>query len=118
MSREFISRLVTFAFQFFVFEVPQDDEWTSTYLLCHGPKAIARADVRRALRQQSQALCQERAPRRSFRWLEPPRSPQEVKIESFPLLEESDLLSDPAAVQEQEDQLLKPSPNPAAPEQR
>ena len=80
--------------------------------------AIARADVRRALRQQSQALCQERAPRRSFRWLEPPRSPQEVKIESFPLLEESDLLSDPAAVQEQEDQLLKPSPNPAAPEQR
>ena len=80
--------------------------------------AIARADVLRALRQQSQALCQERAPRRSFRWLEPPRSPQEVKIESFPLLEESDLLSDPAAVQEQEDQLLKPSQNPAAPEQR
>ena len=80
--------------------------------------AVARADVRRALRQQSQALCLERAPRRSFRWLEPPRSPQEVKTESFPLLEESDLLSDPAAVQEQEDQLLKPSPKPVAPEQR
>jgi len=79
--------------------------------------AVARADVRRALRQQSQALCLERAPRSSFRWLEPPRSPQEVKTESFPLLEESDLLSDPAAVQEQEDQLLKPSKNPAAPEQ-
>jgi len=79
--------------------------------------AVTRADVRRALRQQSQALCLERAPRRSFRWQEPPRSPQEVKTESFPLLEESDLLSDPAAVQEQEDQLLKPSKNPAAPEQ-
>ena len=37
------------AFQFFVFEVPQDDEWTSTYLLCHGPKAIARADVVRIM---------------------------------------------------------------------
>jgi len=80
--------------------------------------AVARADVRRALRQQNQALCMERAPRSSFRWQEPPRSPQEVKAESFPLLEESDLLSDPQAVQEQEDQLLKPSQNPAAPEQR
>ena len=80
--------------------------------------AVARADVRRAQRQQSQALCLERAPRSSFRWQEPPHSPQEVKTESFPLLEQSDLLSDPAAVQEQEDQLLKPSPNPAAPEQR
>ena len=80
--------------------------------------AVARADVRRALRQQNQDLCQERAPRRSFRWLEPPRSPQEVKTENFPLLEQSDLLSDPAAVEEQEDQLLKPSPSPAAPEQR
>lgn len=80
--------------------------------------AVARADVRRDLRQQSQALCLERAPRSSFRWQEPPHSPQEVKTESFPLLEQSDLLSDPAAVQEQEDQLLKPSPNPAAPEQR
>ncbi len=37
------------AFQFFVFEVPQDDEWTSTYLLCHGPKAIARADILRIM---------------------------------------------------------------------
>jgi len=80
--------------------------------------AVARADVRRALRQQNQALCLERAPRSSFRWLEPPSNPREVKTESFPLLEESDLLSDPAAVQEQEDQLLKPSPNLAAPEQR
>lgn len=37
------------AFQFFVFEVPQDDHWTSTYLLCHGPKAIARADIMRIM---------------------------------------------------------------------
>lgn len=37
------------AFQFFVFEVPQDDHWTSTYLLCHGPKAIARSDILRIM---------------------------------------------------------------------
>ena len=37
------------AFQFFVFEVPQDDEWTSTYLLCHGPKAVSRADILRIM---------------------------------------------------------------------
>ncbi len=37
------------AFQFFVFEVPQDDEWTSTYLLCHGEKAISRADILRIM---------------------------------------------------------------------
>ena len=80
--------------------------------------AVARADVRRSLRQQNQALCQARAPRSTFRWLEPPRSPQEVKTESFPLLEESDLLSDPQAVQEQEDQLLKPSQKPVPPTQR
>lgn len=72
-------------------------------------QAVARADVRRALRQQSQALCQQRSPRSSFRWLEPPRSPKEVKAESFPLLEQSDLLRDPTAEQEQEDQLLNPA---------
>jgi len=72
-------------------------------------QAVARADVRRALRQQSQALCQQRSPRSSFRWLEPPRSPKDVKAESFPLLEQSDLLRDPTAEQQQEDQLLKPA---------
>lgn len=37
------------AFQFFVLEVPQDDHVTSTYLLCHGPKPINRADILRIM---------------------------------------------------------------------
>ncbi|MEX0589359.1 MAG: hypothetical protein WD136_08895, partial [Cyanobium sp.] len=37
-------------------------------------QAVARADVQRALRQQSEALCRERAPRSSFAWVEPPRN--------------------------------------------
>lgn len=37
------------AFQFFVFEVPQNDHVTSTYLLCHGPKAIERKDILRIM---------------------------------------------------------------------
>ena len=72
-------------------------------------QAVGRADVRRALRQQTQALCQQRAPRSSFRWLEPPRQNKDVTAERFPLLEQSDLLSDPAAEQQQEEQLLKPA---------
>ncbi|WP_254979774.1 hypothetical protein [Cyanobium sp. ATX 6A2] len=70
--------------------------------------AVARSDVRRALREQSEALCQARDPRRSFRWLEPPRSADEVKAEALPLLQEEDLLSDPETVQRQEEQLLNP----------
>ena len=80
--------------------------------------AVARADVRRSLHKQNQALCHDRAPRSTFRWLEPPRNPQEVKAERFPLFEEADLLSDPADLQEQEDQLLKPSQTTPAPNQR
>jgi hypothetical protein len=79
-------------------------------------QAVARADVRRALREQSEALCRERAPRTSFSWVEPPRSAQEIKPESYPLLEEPDLLSDPNAVLEQEERLLQPAPTaPAQP---
>jgi hypothetical protein len=72
---------------------------------------VARDDVRRALRQQSEALCQALDPKRSFQWLEPPLSPEQVKVEKFPLLEEPDLLSEPAAVQRQEDALLNGTPN-------
>ncbi|MEB3353538.1 MAG: hypothetical protein VKM34_04795 [Cyanobacteriota bacterium] len=68
--------------------------------------AVARADVRRALRRQSEALCRQLAPKRSFRWLEPPRNPTEVKAERWPMLQESDLLSDPAAIEALENQLL------------
>jgi phthalate 4,5-dioxygenase oxygenase subunit len=37
------------SFQFFVFEVPQDDHNTSTYLVCHGPKRVERADILRIM---------------------------------------------------------------------
>ncbi|MCH9714422.1 MAG: hypothetical protein K0U63_07740 [Cyanobacteria bacterium] len=74
--------------------------------------AVARQDVRRALQQQSAALCRQREPRRSFRWLEPPRNADQVREEAFPMLEEPELLSDPGAIEEQETQLLNRE-NPA-----
>lgn len=70
--------------------------------------AVARGEVRSALRRESEALCRSRDPRRSFRWLEPPRRAEEVTAESFPLLQEEDLLSDPKAVEEQENRLVNP----------
>jgi phthalate 4,5-dioxygenase oxygenase subunit len=33
------------AYQFFLFEVPQDDSRTSTYLICHGQKPIERSEI-------------------------------------------------------------------------
>ena len=37
------------AFQFFVFEVPQSDTVTSTYIVAHGPKPIDRAEIIRIM---------------------------------------------------------------------
>jgi phthalate 4,5-dioxygenase oxygenase subunit len=37
------------AFQFYVFEVPQDDFKTSTYLICHGDKPVDREDIKRIM---------------------------------------------------------------------
>ena len=68
-------------------------------------QAVSRSDVQRALRAESEALCQARAPRSRFQWQEPPRKPQEVKPQRYPLLEEPDLLSDPNAVERSEQQL-------------
>ncbi len=70
--------------------------------------AVSRADVSRALRRQSEALCKARAPRSSYRWVEPPRKAGDVKASSFPLLEGPDLISDPNEVLRREDQLLNP----------
>ena len=82
-------------------------------------QAVARADVRRALRQQSEALCRQRSPRSSFTWVEPPRNAGEIKPEPYPLLEEPDLLSDPNAVLEQEERLLgAPALQPQLPDSR
>jgi hypothetical protein len=75
-------------------------------------QAVGRADVQRALRAESEALCRTRAPRSRFQWQEPPRRPQDVKAQSFPLLEEPDLLSDPNAVERSEQQLLQGGQNP------
>ena len=75
--------------------------------------AVARADVRRALRRQSEALCKDRAPRSSYRWIEPPRQASEIKASSFPMLEGPELISDPNEVLRREGQLLNPQ---AAPE--
>jgi hypothetical protein len=74
--------------------------------------AVARADVRRHLRAESEALCRSRAADRAFRWLEPPRRPEDVKPQRFPLLEQPDLLSDPNAVERSEQQLLQGGPPP------
>ena len=68
--------------------------------------AVARNDVRRALRQQSEALCKARAPRSSYRWLEPPRRANEVRAANFPMLEGPELISDPNEVERREGQLL------------
>ena len=70
--------------------------------------AVIRADVRRALQRQVQALCAARAPRSRFVWIEPPRTSQQIKAPSFPLLEEPELISDPNEVLRREGQLLNP----------
>lgn len=45
-----VSRIIPApAFQFYVLEVPQDDDVTSTYLICHGPRPIDRADIKRIM---------------------------------------------------------------------
>lgn len=66
--------------------------------------AVARRDVRSALRRELEALCLSRAPRSSWEWIEPPRNPSQVKVEKLPMLEEKDLLTDPETIREQEDQ--------------
>ncbi len=74
-------------------------------------QAVGRSDVQRALRAESEALCQSRAPRSRFQWQDPPRKPSEVKPQRYPLLEEPDLLSDPNAVERSEQQLLEGGQN-------
>ena len=84
----------------------------SPWLAASSVQAVGRADVQRALRAESEALCRTRSPRSRFQWQEPPRRPQDVKAQSFPLLEEPDLLSDPNAVERSEQQLLQGGQSP------
>ena len=57
--------------------------------------AVARKDVRRALRRELEALCKARAPRARWQWQEPPRDERSIPAAVFPSLEENDLLSPP-----------------------
>ena len=54
--------------------------------------AVARKDVQRALKRELQALCQARSPRARWQWMPLPLKASEVKTQTFPQLEEPDLL--------------------------
>jgi hypothetical protein len=69
-------------------------------------EAVARKDVRRALRRELQALCAARAPKARWQWSEPPRNPREIRVQTFPLVEEQDLLPPPSEVRQREEELL------------
>ena len=45
--------------------------------------AVARRDVRRALRRELEALCLSRAPRSTWEWIEPPLNPSQVTVEKL-----------------------------------
>ena len=75
-------------------------------------QAVARKDVRRALRRELQALCAARAPKAQWQWSEPPRTPAQIKVQTFPLVEEQDLLPPASEVRQREEELLRGSPAP------
>ena len=68
--------------------------------------ALGHGPLRLVLRQQFEALCRRRAPRAEVVWVEPPRSPREVRSAPLPLWEERDLLSNPKVVKRAEKRLL------------
>jgi phthalate 4,5-dioxygenase oxygenase subunit len=47
-------------YQFFLFEVPADDHWTNTFLICHGPKPFDRARQKAVLGLDNDKLWNER----------------------------------------------------------
>ena len=58
-------------------------------------EAVARSEVTRALEQEFEALCLQRAPDARWVWSEPPRSDTEVEPVQLPALEQEDLLTNP-----------------------
>lgn len=72
--------------------------------------AVARKDVQRALKRELEALCKTRAPRAQWQWSEPPRNPQQIKVQTFPMVEEQDLLPAPADVRQREEALMNDAP--------
>jgi hypothetical protein len=73
-------------------------------------EAVARKDVQRALKRELEALCKTRAPRAQWQWSEPPRKAADVKVQTFPLVEEQDLLPSPYEVRQQEEELMNGAP--------
>ena len=75
--------------------------------------AVRRRDVRRALQRELKALCQARAPQARWQWTEPPADASAVMPVQLPSYEQHDLLTDPAAEKQREDDLLGDDQNPS-----
>ena len=70
-------------------------------------EAVARSEVTRALEQEFEALCLQRAPDARWVWSEPPRSDSEVEPVQLPALEQEDLLTNPVEELKRVKQLLR-----------
>ena len=70
-------------------------------------EAVARSEVTRALEQEFEALCLQRAPDARWVWSEPPRSDTEVEPVQLPALEQEDLLTNPVEELKRVKQLLR-----------
>jgi hypothetical protein len=57
-----------------------------------------------------EALCKQRAPRAQWQWTDPPRKPADVKVQTYPLVEEQDLLPAPSEVRQEEEELMNGAP--------
>lgn len=68
---------------------------------------VQRRSVLKALRQELQALCADRAPRARWQWVQPPTKAAEVLPVALPAYEEEGLLTDPAEERKREEALLK-----------
>ena len=70
-------------------------------------EAVALSEVTRALEQELEALCLDRAPDARWVWSEPPRSDSEVEPVQLPALEQEDLLTNPVEELKRVKQLLR-----------
>ena len=74
---------------------------------------VRRSDVRRALRAELRALCQERAPTARWQWIDPPTAASQVMPVQLPAYERHDLLTDPAEEKKREEDLLGETQKPS-----
>ena len=75
--------------------------------------AVLRRDVRRALRKELKALCQQRAPEARWQWTPPPTDASELTPVRLPAYEERDLLIDPKEEKQREKNLLRDDQKPS-----